>query len=258
MATPGSGDSELGQQLERVEAKLAEAEAAKSKDKMVSRAFLVVNTIVIIILLVVLLQPFYSAYQDPTPFRDAFQKGLEERTIPEAQRQLQLFAQEDVPEIVDSLENVGEEQGPIVAQKLDEEFRKLSDEVLMMVKTNYDDFLRDFQAQQVQEIKQRFPQLRDDDKAAEIAERLAVTVENVSERIVDELLADHYRALTDLEANFKNIDTPEEIDKMTRAELEEYVSMLMFDLIDASIEFDTETGTICITVPQPAMALTSY
>ncbi|MBX3730484.1 MAG: hypothetical protein KF858_14995 [Candidatus Sumerlaeia bacterium] len=253
MAEPGKTDSDLGAVLERIEQKMRGVESAQAKVKVTGRMVSVAIALVAVLMVVILLMPFFGAWKDRTPYVDAFNENLHSRLIPLVKSEAEQLGKDLMPILQEAGEKWQTEHLPTVMTSIEVEAKILVENLVLKSNEAMETFLENFSQQQYAKLMEAFPQLRDEDQAADMLERLAIVAQGVAERMTDELLTEHFDALVRMEAAFSTIEVPQDIAAMSPGELDEHISALLLELVNLKLnEFQ---GQSAATGDEPAVEM---
>lgn len=243
MADAGTKETDLGAKLEAIERKMEEVDAAASRAKMTGRIMTVVIAVVAIALVLMLIKPFVDAYNNPEPYKQELQAGLQERIVPRIESEAKIFANDLRPILEDALEKSEQNYLPEVVDTLETQGQLLIEELSVDVNAKMEQFQMEYQMELRDMVYNAFPELQDEENTEEMIERLNVVAQRVIDRITRDLFKQHYEALLALEENFNSIEVPEEMRQMSPEELDEHISTLVFELMNAKInEFNKSGG----------------
>jgi hypothetical protein len=244
MAEPGKTDSDLGAVLERIEQKIQGVESAQAKVKVTGRLVAVAIALVAVFMIILVLKPFYEASKDMTPYTAALNKSLEDRVIPQLKREAEQLGKDLMPILQEAGEKWQTQHLPTVISSIEGEAKLLVENLVVKTNEAMENFLETFSQQQYAKLMEAFPQLQDEELAADMLERLAVVAQNVAERMTDELLTEHFNALVRMEAAFSTLEVPEDIAAMSPGELDEHISALLLELVNLKLnEFQSMPAT---------------
>jgi hypothetical protein len=256
MADAGKAESDLGGVLERLEQKLQDVENAQSKARIFGRAMAVAVAVVAIAMVALMLKPFIDAYQNPAPYQTALTKELEARLVPMLKEEAELLRADVVPILRKAGEDSRDKYMPEIMFAVQQESKILVENLTLMASDRMTDFQTEFQEEQHRKLLDAFPALKDEDKAADMMERLAKVAENVATRMTDELLTEHFDAIVRMEASFNDLEVPEDIQKMSPGELDEHISALLLELVNLKLNEFNEAKAASAD-DKPAMAVDS-
>jgi len=231
-------DNDLARQLERLESKLNDLEAAANGAKMAGRIMTVLVAVVAITMVVMLMGPFHAAYKNPKPFQDKLTKDFQAEANKVLQVELAKFKGEVVPAYQNALANAGRKREAEIAGLLEREANLLRENVVQDLTDQMLAFQNRLVETQKARLEKEFPELADPDQAELILGRLTHVSEAVATRMINDIFGDHYAAITALETSFNSIDVPEKIREMNDDQLGRHVSDLVADLL--SVKFQTQ------------------
>lgn len=256
MAASETGDADVLRQLERIESKLGQAEAAASSAKSTGRLLTVVLVILVIGLMYRLLDPMIQIYKDPKPVQQALLKRLDTRIKPKAIEEANLFVKEDLPKLRGTVEAVANKRGPELATLLEKEALTLAGQLDGQLRAEMSAFSLKVAEDQYSRMIKEFPEIERLDEETD-PKKPGVTKANliigaldpVSKRLVDEFLSTHFEALARLETEFHSFEVPADVKAMGDGELQDYASRLAGEYFAKRLDMALDSGLA--TRPEP-------
>ncbi|MBI5154407.1 hypothetical protein HZA57_04135 [Candidatus Poribacteria bacterium] len=241
MAGPGSADNDLSQQLERLEAKLNEMEAANSRAKAVARLMTLLIAVTAVSMVIVVIYPLYKAgTTDRETYVKTITKDAEARLRPVIEREAKDFANEVVPAYRDAVQRTYASRTPEIIGKLDSEAQTLWTNVRNDMQQQLTVFQQKVVEEQYARLAEELPELRDRENAELVMGRMAEVSQNVATRIVNDLFAEQFGALMQLEETYNKFAVPRDISNLTNDMLNDHVLNLVTELVSVKFNADKE------------------
>lgn len=226
----------LADQLERLEKKLDLVEEAARRSRNTARIMTLVIAIVAIAMVWLLVKPLVNIMSHPEPYQEQLARDLNQRFVPQVRAEATTMVNELRPVYQEAFERVRERRGPEVVERVQQETVLLVNNFGTNIQEQMTEFQTEFEAAQLARLKQEFPQLTDEDYAAEIVERVSTAMQRVVERVITELFAEHYDALLRLETSFNGIGVPDDVAAMSPEELEEHISAVLMEYFTLKLD----------------------
>ncbi len=255
MAASGSGDSNVVQQLERIEGKLKQIEEASARLKTTGRAMAVVVTVLVVALAYfVLVNPLLKIRKDPKPIATAMQTQLEERLLPSLKSEAKALSDDVVPAYKKAVAKVYDERKMEVMTKVETEYLALYDGLTDQLAGELNDFSYAYSQQMYKRLLVEFPEIKGletypDPKKPDTkkSELIIGSLDTVSSKLVHEFFSTHFNAIEKLEREFNLYEVPREVSAMTPEELHAYTSELLIDYV--TTKFDKMANDVELEKP---------
>lgn len=237
----------IAAQLRRLEQKFDELQAAQSAGRSTGRIISALIAIVAIALVARLIDPIYGIYTQRDAYFKVFQKDLTEKTVPVLRTEFEKSLKQLAPAYQKAVETeVGKRADKaerMLAHEYDTFFVNLSDNMTKLLTARME---RIVDAQHKRLVKE-FPDVATEEGANRTLERIDRSIHQAAERVLDENFKHPIQALMDLNTTFEKFQVPDNIQKMTDAQLDDHVidcaTALLTTKYKAEVEFGKEMST---------------
>lgn len=251
MAASETGDADIGRRLERLEARLAEADAAAASAKNAARIMALALVVTVVAMVWLTFKPMLDLYRNPKPLQEAMLQGLEKRVVPKAKEEADAFVKDDLPKVQSALMKVATERRPEIEAALAKELSIFLGQIEGQLRTELETFSLRVAEQQYNRMIQEFPEIErlddetDPNKPGVTKANLIIgALEPVSGKLANEFFATHFEGLARLEMEFNSFEVPAEVDAMTDQELQDYASRLTIEYFAKRLDHALDSGVV--------------
>lgn len=251
MASEGNSAGVSEERVRRLESKFDELTAASDSLKMTSRIMSLALVLVSVSLVIRMLYPFYTLYQNKGVLAQHLMKDMEERIAPLAKAEAEKLYKEDLKDwLAKELEARKQKTFPKLVAALEREGQFLLDDLSEKLRARFATEAHGFNTRYAERFRKEFPELADDAQAERIIGDMQTALEHAADRILDDYFKMHRDALIQMGATYDKVQVPDHIRSMSNDQLVTHALGLLSEI--AAVRFDLE-GEFTLNV-DPAAA----
>ncbi len=240
------------ERVRRLEAKFDELTAASDSLKMTGRIMSLALVLVSVTLVIRMLYPFYTLYQNKGVLAQYLMKDMEQRIAPLAKEEAHKLYNEDLKGwLAKELEVRKQKTFPKLVAALEREGQFLLDDLSEKLRLRFATEAHSFNARYAERFRKEFPELADDAQAEKIIGNLQSSLEHAADRILDDYFKMHRDALIQMGLTYDKVEVPPHIRTMSNDQLVTHALGLLSEI--AAVRFDLE-GEFTLNVDPGARA----
>lgn len=254
--SPIQGNDAVADRLAKLNRKMDEAQAAAARAKTVGRVMTVLVVVAAFTGVYLLLKPLADAYQNPEPYKKAFQEEFEASILPRLQEEMGKNGQRIALEVKDEVVKK-------VQARQEEIFGAVDTEMRAFVTNLQDHGTKEFETRQAtirkhieETLLADVPELKDPEKADTIMANASAAMDGAVQRLMNQHLAQHMEHMLSIERRINEYPVPEDVARMSDDELSQAMvdslgqyAMLIFR---SSLAPSTKDALRQVAEPAPA------
>lgn len=251
MASEGNSAGVSEERIRRLESKFDELTAASDSLKMTGRIMSLALVLVSVTLVIRLLYPFYTLYQNKGVLGQYLMKDMEQRIAPLAKAEAEKLYREDLKDwLAQEIEARKKKTFPKLVSALEREGQFLLDDLSEKLRSRFATEAHSFNSRYSERFRKEFPELADDAQAERIIGNLQTSLEHAADRVLDDYFKMHRDALIQMGATYDKVQVPDHIRSMSNDQLVTHALGLLSEI--AAVRFDLE-GEFTLNVDPSAM-----
>jgi hypothetical protein len=243
------------ERIRRLESKFDEFQKASSSLRSTSRVMSLLLVMTSVGLVIRMLMPIWSLYDNRNVLATHMVKDLEARVLPTVKIQAEKLYEEDLKEWLDAEVKLRKDKTlPKVMSAMEAEAGQLLTDLTNGMQGRLQTEAEKFNARTLVRLEKAFPELADDDHANELITKMQGGLESASDRILDDFFSMHRKALLEMGKTYDKIEVPDNVAAMSNDELVHLALGQLADIV--AVRFDIE-GEFTLHSDGAAMDATS-